>query len=479
MSKGVVIVADDDAAIRTVLNQALTRAGFTVKLASKTSTLLELVEEGEADCVVSDVIMPDGDAFETLPKIKQLNPDLPVILISAQNTFVTALRAQETGAYEYLPKPFDLQELIEVAERAIFEPKNNSTTEIAETYSQGMPLVGRSTLMQDIYRSIVRLVHTNMSVMISGEPGTGKRLIARVLHDFGDRKHSPFIPVNLSALPSDMIEGDLFGRVNEMGEIEHGLLRQADGGTLFLDEISELPMAAQTRLLRVLMQFESIPVGSTNAVKVNVRIISTSSKNINTLIEQGSFREDLFYRLNVVPLQLSSLINRVEDIPDLARHFIKLAEMEGSTVRHLDPAAIQVLKQHTWPGNVRELENLIKRICILYPQETITAMSVETEIRNSGYFQEQINTANNSGFSGLRGATEFFAKRYFAEHEPGLPEDGVYQRFLEEFEYPLLASALAATNGNQIKAAKILGLNRNTLRKKIQEHGIRIIKTAR
>jgi len=478
MSKGTVIVADDDAAIRIVINQALTRAGFTVKLASKTSALIELVEEGEGDCVISDVIMPDGDAFETLPKIKQIAPDLPVVLISAQNTFVTALRAQETGAFEYLPKPFDLQELIDVTERAVFEPKKNTTTEIAETYSQGMPLVGRSSVMQDVYRSIVRLVHTDMSVMISGDGGTGKRLVARVLHDFGDRKHSPFIPVNLTALPSDMIEGDLFGRVNENGKIDHGLLRQADGGTLFLDEISELPMAAQIRLLRVLMQFESIPVGSTNAVKVNVRIISTSSKNISALIQQGSFREDLFFRLNVVPLQLPSLANRSEDIPDLARHFIKLAELEGSAVRHLDAGAIQALKKHTWPGNVRELENLIKRICILYPQETVSTTSVETEIRNSGYFQEQINNANNSGFTGLRGATEFFVKRYFAEHEPGLPDDGVYERFLREFEYPLIASTLAATNGNQIKAAKILGLNRNTLRKKINEHGIRIIKTA-
>ena len=479
MAKGVVLVADDDAAIRTVLNQALSRAGFDVRITSNFSTLLQWIEAGEGDCVVSDVIMPDGDAFETLPRIKSISPDLPVILISAQNTFMTALKAEKAGAYEYLPKPFDLAELTRVTERAITEPKDNRTTQSVEDYAQNMPLVGRSSAMQEIYRSIARLMHSDLPVLLSGESGTGKRLTARVLHEIGERKPNPFVAVNLAALPEELVEGELFGRQNLEGPSETGLIRKADGGTLFLDEISELPMHAQSRLLRVLLDNQFTPVGDTSPHKVDVRIIASSSRNMDEMISQGAFREDLFYRLNVVPMHLPALNRRAEDIPDLARHFLKLSQGDAAQSRHLSNDALKALKEHHWPGNVRELENLIRRICILYPQETITAAIIETEIRNGGYFRQSMDNATNSGFNGVRGATEYFVNRYFEEHEDGMPPDGVYQRFLQEFEYPLISNTLAACNGNQIKAAKVLGLNRNTLRKKIKMHGIRIIRTAR
>jgi two-component system nitrogen regulation response regulator GlnG len=478
-SKGVVLVADDDMAIRTVLNQALKRAGFDVRITSNFNTLVQWVEDGEADCVISDVIMPDGDAFEVLPKIQSLRKDLPVILISAQNTFMTALKAQEAGAYEYLPKPFDLDDLIEATRRAISEPKDNKSAQSLEDYNQNMPLVGRSAIMQEIYRSIARLMHSDLPVLLSGETGTGKRLTARVLHEFGNRKQNPFVAVNIATLPDNLVEAELFGYQDQSGKANGSKIRAADGGTLYLDEVGDLPLLAQTRLLRVLLEGEFTPVGSAMPLRVDVRIIASSTKNMNELIAQGRFREDLYYRLNVVPINLPALRERMGDIPDLARHFLKISQSEGAQSRHLDQDAMTILKEHYWPGNIRELENLIRRICILYPQETITATIISTEIRNSGYFKQGLEKASNTGFQNIRAATEYFVNRYFEEFDGDMPPLGVYHRFLQEFEYPLISNTLAACNGNQIKAAKLLGLNRNTLRKKIQSHGIKIIKTAK
>lgn len=479
MTKGTVLVADDDAAIRVVLNQALSRAGYDVRITSNVSNLWQWISEGEGDCVVSDVIMPDGDAFELLPRIKQARPELPVILISAQNTFMTALKAQEAQAYEYLPKPFDLEKLTAAVEQAIFEPLDNRSTQTVAAYEDEMPLVGRSAGMQEIFRSIARLRQSDFSVMLSGETGTGKHLIARVLHEFGKRKHSPFVPVNLAAIPPDRIESELFGHVRENGEISTGALRNADGGTLYIDEISLLPESSQVRLLRVLMEGQVIPINATSPVRIDIRVISGTTRDMDQIIKLGGFREDLFYRLGVVPVHVPALRNRAGDIPDLARHFVRIAEAEGAHARHIDADALSILKDQLWPGNVRELENLIRRVCVLYPQETITAGFITAEIRNSGYFRKGMENASIGGFTGLSGATEYFVNRYFDEHAHSAPPDGVYQMFLEEFEHPLITAALTATNGNQIKAAKILGLNRNTLRKKIHELGIRIVKTAK
>ena len=479
MSKGTVLIADDDAAIRVVLNQALSRAGFEVHVTSNTTTLWQWVADGIGDCVVSDVVMPDGDAFEILPRIHQARPELPVILISAQNTFMTALKAQEAKAYDYLPKPFDLEKLINSVEQAIFEPKDNRPAQTANTYIEQMPLVGRSAGMQEIYRSVARLRQSDFSVLLSGETGTGKHLIARVLHDFGKRKNNPFVPVNLAAIPQEAIESEIFGHVDDGNNSLPGALRRADGGTLYLDEVTLLSDNAQSRLLRVLMEGQTIPVGTTEPVRVDVRIISGTSRFVDQAIKQGVFREDLFYRLNMVPMQVPPLRDRIEDVPDLARHFLKLLESEGGTAHHIDGEAIKKLKEHQWPGNIRELENLIKRVCLLYPQETIVVEHIAAELKNSGFFRQNAGSEETGGFKGLRSATEFFVGRYFDEHSGSPPPDGVYQRFLEEFEYPLITAALAATNGNQIKTARILGLNRNTLRKKINNLGIRIVKTAR
>jgi len=379
MATGSILVADDDTAIRTVLNQALSRAGYEVRLTGNAATLWRWIDQGEGDLVITDVVMPDESAFDLLPRIKKLRPNLPVIVMSAQNTFMTAIRASERGAYEYLPKPFDLKELIAIVGRALAEPKDRPAAAKDDGEFDSIPLVGRSPAMQEIYRVLARLMQTDLTVMISGESGTGKELVARALHDYGKRRNGPFVAINMAAIPRDLIESELFG--HERGAFTGantratGRFEQAEGGTLFLDEIGDMPMEAQTRLLRVLQQGEYTTVGGRTPIKTDVRIVAASNKDLRILIQQGLFREDLFFRLNVVPLRLPPLRERIEDLPDLVRHFFALAEKDGLPPKKLDALALERLKQHRWPGNVRELENLVRRLAALYPQDVITARS--------------------------------------------------------------------------------------------------------
>src|ERR1700689_2511617 len=375
MPSGHILVADDDAGIRTVLNQALTRAGYEVRATGTVAGLWRWVAAGEGDLVITDVVMPDDNAFDLLPRIKRMRPDLPIIVMSAQNTFITAIKASERGAYEYLPKPFDLKELVSIVGRALAEPKRRRERVEAAEPQDNMPLVGRSPAMQDIFRSLARLMQTDLTVMISGESGTGKELVARALHDYGKRKAGPFVAINMAAIPRDLIESELFG--HEKGAFTGanarsiGRFEQAEGGTLFLDEIGDMPMEAQTRLLRVLQQGEYTTVGGRTPIKTDVRIVAASNKDLRILIQQGLFREDLFFRLNVVPLRLPPLRERIEDLPDLIRHFFALAEKDGLPPKKLDALALERMKQHRWPGNVRELENLARRLAALYPQDVI------------------------------------------------------------------------------------------------------------
>ena len=384
MPAGSILVADDDTAIRTVLNQALSRAGYEVRLTGNAATLWRWVSQGEGDLVITDVVMPDENAFDLLPRIKKMRPNLPVIVMSAQNTFMTAIRASERGAYEYLPKPFDLKELIAIVGRALAEPKERVASHADEAEFDSIPLVGRSPAMQEIYRVLARLMQTDLTVMISGESGTGKELVARALHDYGKRRNGPFVAVNMAAIPRDLIESELFG--HERGAFTgantraSGRFEQAEGGTLFLDEIGDMPMEAQTRLLRVLQQGEYTTVGGRTPIKTDVRIVAASNKDLRILIQQGLFREDLFFRLNVVPLRLPPLRERIEDLPDLIRHFFALAEKDGLPPKKLDALALERMKQHRWPGNVRELENLARRLAALYPQDVITGSVIDGEL---------------------------------------------------------------------------------------------------
>lgn len=337
-----------------------------------------------------------------------------------------------------------------------------------------MPIVGRSAAMQDVYRVMGRLTATDLTVLISGESGTGKELVAKALHDFGRRRNRPFVAVNMAAIPRDLIESELFG--HEKGAFtgatarHGGRFEQADGGTLFLDEIGDMPMEAQTRLLRVLQEGEYSAVGSGRARRADVRIIAATHRSLRRLVDQGLFREDLFYRLNVVPLRLPPLRERTDDIPDLVRHFLLRAEKEGLPPKLLTGEALDRLRAYRWPGNVRELENLMRRLAALNADEIVQAAAVDHELGGERHRQPV------DGDSSLSGAVERHLEAYFAAHGETLPPDGVYQRVLQEVERPLIALSLRATRGNQIKAASLLGLNRNTLRKKIRELQIEVVR---
>jgi two-component system, NtrC family, nitrogen regulation response regulator GlnG len=478
MPAGSILIADDDAAIRTVLNQALSRAGYEVRSTSNAATLWRWVSQGDGDLVITDVVMPDENAFDLLPRIKKVRPELPVIIMSAQNTFMTAIRASEKGAYEYLPKPFDLKELITIVGRALAEPKERAKPPVKPEDFDQIPLVGRSPAMQEIYRVLARLMQTDLTVMISGESGTGKELVARALHDYGKRRGGPFVAINMAAIPRDLIESELFG--HEKGAFtgantrSAGRFEQAEGGTLFLDEIGDMPMEAQTRLLRVLQQGEYTTVGGRTPIKTDVRIIAATNKDLRILIQQGLFREDLFFRLNVVPLRLPPLRERIEDVPDLIRHFFAQAEREGLPPKQLDQAALERVKRYRWPGNVRELENLARRLAALYPQEMISAAVVEAELSQPAPMP---TTDEPPAEEGLSAAVERHLATYFAGFREGLPPPGLYHRILREIEHPLLTVTLAATRGNQIRAADLLGVNRNTLRKKIRDLEIQVFRS--
>ena len=476
-ARGQILVADDDAAIRTVLNQALSRVGHDVKVASNASTLWRWISAGEGDLVITDVVMPDENAFDMIPRIKKARPDLPVIVMSAQNTFMTAIRASETGAYEYLPKPFDLTELLKIVGRALSEPKRAPSNEEGDDPPDAMPLVGRSPAMQEIYRMLARMMQTDLTVMITGESGTGKELVARALHEYGRRRNGPFVAINMAAIPRDLIESELFG--HEKGAFtgaqtrSAGRFEQAEAGTLFLDEIGDMPMDAQTRLLRVLQQGEYTTVGGRSPIRADVRIVAASNKDLRGLIQQGLFREDLFYRLNVVPLRLPALRERSEDIPDLVRHFFKQGESEGLQSKRISGSGLEAMKRYPWPGNVRELENLVRRLAALYAQDEISAEIIELELKAGEPAFAVGGDAANRDLS-IKQAADYFFQRYFAEFGEDLPPPGLYQRVLAELEHPLILASMAATRGNQIRAAELLGLNRNTLRKKIREHGVSV-----
>lgn len=476
-----ILIADDDASIRTVLAQALSRAGYDVRAASNAANLMRWVNNGEGDLVITDVVMPDEQAFDFVPRIRQSRPDLPILIMSAQNTFQTAIRASEVGAYDYLPKPFDLREIVALVGRALAEPKTNSREKKEEAQQEGLPLVGRSGAMQEVYRTLARLMQTDLTVLITGESGTGKEVVARSLHEFGRRKRGSFVAVNMAAIPRDLIESELFG--HEKGAFtgavarQAGHFEQAEGGTLFLDEIGDMPMEAQTRLLRVLQQGEYMSVGGRVPIKTDVRIVAATNKDLRVLISQGLFREDLYYRLNVVPLRLPPLRERKEDIVDLVRHFLGVCEREGMSRKHFEPKALEKLKDYKWPGNVRELENFVRRLVALSPYDTLSAANVDAQLQDfsqnplSDLLPDQLGQDMT-----LKDLCALYMQKHLLASGAATPKPGVYHRMLRDFEAPLISAVLMLCKGNQLKASDMLGLNRNTLRKKIQDLNLSVMK---
>jgi two-component system, NtrC family, nitrogen regulation response regulator GlnG len=478
MTLPTILIADDDRSIRTVLTQALGRAGYQVRTTSSAATLWRWVEDGEGDVVITDVIMPDENGLDLIPRIRRVRPELPVIVMSAQSTLTTAVQATQRGAFEYLPKPFDLGDLLAAVDRALKQPVSLAQAQKAAEPGQdeALPLIGRSPAMQEIYRIIARLTTTDLTVMINGESGAGKELVARALHDYGRRRQGPFVAINMAAIPRELIESELFG--HERGAFtgatnRHvGRFEQAAGGTLFLDEIGDMPPEAQTRLLRVLQEGEYTTVGGRQPIRANARIVAATHRDLRALIRSGQFREDLFYRLNVVPIRLPPLRERPDDIPVLAQHFLNKAQSEGLPAKTIDPAAMAMLSAYRWPGNVRELENLIRRLAALVPQPIITEAILAQELADYAIAEEPAPIAINDDPDSMATVVERHIARLLAAIRESGEEGVLYERALAELERPLIRMTLAETRGNQIRAAALLGLNRNTLRKKIREHGI-------
>ena len=465
MNKKTILLAEDDESVRLVTTKSLQDEGYKVESAETLKTLWMLIEEGKGNILISDVMMPDGELFDILPQITELRPELPVIVISAKNNLETAISATQKGAYEYLPKPFDLEELNQLIRKALLRRDRNKDSNLIGGRNNQL-IIGRSSVMQDLYKSVARLSQNDLTVMIYGESGTGKELVAKALHEYSSRSSYPFIALNMAAIPKELIESELFG--HEKGAFtgayqkSEGKFKHAEKGTLFLDEIGDMPIDAQTRLLRVLQEGEFSSVGGNEKIKTDTRIIAATNKDLNRLINQGSFREDLYYRLNVVPINIPPLRERKEDIPELINHFFIEALRSGLSEKKIHPDGYSVLKNYDWPGNVRELENFILRISALYPEDMIDSESIRKEI----------NKLNNNTLESKKRNLYFsdIINNYFSDNINKLLEENdgeVHNYIVSIIERALISQTLNTNGGNQLKAAESLGLNRNTLRKKI------------
>jgi two-component system, NtrC family, nitrogen regulation response regulator GlnG len=452
-----VLIADDDASIRLVLSQALAREGYQVRATGNAATLWKWIKEGDGDLVLTDVMMPDGNLFDYLPRMRMERPKLPIIVMSAQNTLLTAVSAAEQGAYDYLPKPFDLDVMVGVVRRALDGKRdlNASNQQRKAEKDERLPLIGRSVAMQEVYRTLSRAAGFDLTVLIEGESGVGKKLVAQVLHNFGRRKDGPFVTLSLAALDPSGLDAII------LGQNGIGLFDKAKGGTLFLDGLADAPLPTQARLARILAD-----IGDTRSPLSDIRIIAASERDLKSLVSSGSFREDLYYRLNVVTISVPPLRDRIADVPDLARAFLTRAMKDGLGEKALDKGGAEELESWSWPGNVRELENLMRRIAALSPDPIISADTIRREL-----FRERALPVP-SGTAGQGEDLESVARTAIARlivqaTADGKPISDLHEIVIAAVERPLFELALRETRGNQIKAAEILGLNRNTLRKRL------------
>ncbi len=473
---GKILVVDDDPAICLVVGEALRRQGHKVKTAGTIRERSALIESFTPDILITDVMLPDGDGLDGVAAIVANDPDISVIILSAQNTLNTAVRATEKGAFEYLPKPFDLNELTRAVSDALAlrRQRSGETADpdgVDSPVGDGLPLIGRSAAMQEVYRTIARVVSNDLTILVLGESGTGKELVAEAIHNLGHRRTRPFVAINMGAIPRELIEAELFGYERGAFTGAHvrtaGKFEQAQGGTLFLDEIGDMPMEAQTRLLRVLQAGEVTTVGGSIPIKVNVRIIAATNKDLSILIAENRFREDLYYRVNVVPVLLPALRDRRDDVALLARHFLDQAASQGLPRKLLSDDAAALLGRYSWPGNVRELQNLMQRLSVLTRESVITASMLRQDL--------QIGD-NETGR--LEAGTEqiVLAVREWARDRlmrgAGIDPQDLHDDLLAVVEPVLLRETLLSVEGNQIRAASLLGINRNTLRKKLTDYGL-------
>ena len=460
-----VLLVEDDDAIALVVETALARAGVSIDRASNLAQRNAALAQRNYKLMISDVILPDGNGLHELTILKNHFDIGAVVILSAQNTLNTAIRAAEEGAFEYLPKPFDLNELVRVVKAALTRKVEKAAEFESIAAADNMPLIGRAAVMQDVYRTIAKLASNDLSVLILGESGTGKELVAQAIHETGLRKEGPFIAVNMAAIPRDLIESDLFGHEKGAFTGAHaravGRFEQAKGGTLFLDEIGDMPMDAQTRLLRVLQSGEFVPVGGARAIKADIRIVAATNQDLPQLIQEKRFREDLYYRLNVIPVNLPPLRDRREDVPALIEHFIRLSATEGLVAKSFSSDAIAMLSHYDWPGNVRELRNLVQRILIHARNHQVQVEDVKALLLNNMGTDRTSSSLQISEVS--TAITQWLDAKALEKHKYG----HLYDEALQMLERPLLQYMMEHYDGNQLRVAEHLGINRNTLRKKL------------
>ena len=466
-----IIVVDDDRSIRVVISTALARAGYNVKSSGTAAGMWRLVESDFADVLITDVGLPDGDALDILPKLQKNNPNLKIIVMSARTTLLTAVRAEKKGAFEYLPKPFDLDELLNLVSSTFLQPrisKNEVINDFPKNVYDSGPVVGKSSAMQEIYKIISRIVNTNFSVLITGDSGTGKKLIAKSIHDLSPNTNNLFISLD-SKFFDDYSFDDLILRMNKYTSTNIKDINDLSGSSIYIKDITELNVSQQKHLLNFIEN--GLPqLFPENSNLEKSRIFASTKKNILNDVDKGLFREDLYYRLNVVPIKLPSLKDRFEDIPDLTTFFLNTNYKNKFVNKFISYEGMNLLKEYSWPGNIRELKNVIERLCLLSSTEDIT-LNLIKEVLSEDRFDEDNKYEEN-----LELYFKNYLKKYFKDFDENLSLNNLHNNFISKIEKPLIETTLDLFRGNQIKASRCLGFNRNTLRSKINLYGIEVVK---
>ncbi len=470
-------VIDDDSSIRFVFDRALEVNGIRHTLFEDGETALNALQKESPDVIVSDIKMPGVDGLTLIQKVHDKDPLIPVIIMTAHSDLTAAIDSYEKGTFEYLPKPFDIEQAVSLIRRAAVhrfnmlkrrseplseEPKDNNDAEI----------IGKSPAMQEVFKFIGRVSRTHVPVLIHGETGTGRELVAVAMHNHSDRKNAPFISINMSSIPQDTVEADLFGRIDENNELTDCALKKCHKGTLFINEICDMPMSAQTRLLQVLQHDEFTPVGAAKPFKTDVRLLAATSRNLEEMVKEGTFIADLFYRLNVIHINMPPLRDRNNDIPMLAKHFLTQSALEaGTEPKKLTSEVLVFLCRQSWPGNVRQLKNLCKYLTIMVTGRDIQLSDLPAEFQQERAMQSRITTSITGS---SREPTSWQEQlRNWVEGRLKAGEQDILSEAVPEFERVMLEAALAFTSNHKQEAARLLGWGRNTLTRKLKELNMR------